>query len=66
MNTEQLTRIMTGSCTPATDLLKAVETKQISYLDAQDFYNDWRSGKARANLHSASSAEMAYMKHNDI
>lgn len=66
MNTEKLTRIMTGSCTPALDLIASVDAGEITYKAAQDFYRNYRRDRTPANLRDDAAGEMAYMKSADI
>lgn len=66
MNVQQMTRIMTGSCTPASDLMTAVDSGKITYQVAQDFYRGYRRGRTPATLRDDAVGEMAYMKSADI
>ena len=66
MNAQEMTRIMTGSCTPASDLMAAVDAGKITYPAAQDFYRGYRRDRTPAILRDDAVGEMAYMKSADI
>ena len=67
MLNEKISRILSGSCCPATDLLSACQTGEIEYRDAYEAFNA-RLPKNRqiTSLLDASAIEIGHMKAYDI
>lgn len=61
---DQIRRILSGSATPACDLLVLVED---GYINAHDATNAMKAaGHKAADVHSAAASEIEYMRRNDI
>lgn len=66
MNAEKIiTFILSGSCTPASDLLAAVEAGTITYAKAWEAYC-YRRRVASSGLTEAAAAESDFMRRWDI
>ena len=67
MNAETIiANILTGSCTPAHDLVELIEDGKISYADAWNAYVYRRKVPMASNLYSFAQSERDFMKRFDI
>lgn len=65
-NAEQvITQILSSSCTPANDLLAAVETGQVDQKSALALFNRRLRNKVYS-LHDAAQTESDFMRYHDI
>jgi hypothetical protein len=60
----KISKILSGSCTPASDLLVMVEDGEITASEATAAMK--RAGRNVSDVHSAAASEIDYMTRNNI